>query len=373
MKALVNRKAFLECIHLAASVALSRTPKPVLTCALITAKDKVVRVQANDMEVSIAQNCAQCDIQREGRILIPAAKLAELVDSLPDETITIEETAKETIAITGADSKFKVFGYNPDDFPPGVTEPKEDTFTVACAEFAQLLALSAFAAADQMTRYALNAVLVERHGTSLVAVATDGHRLALANGTCLEGGEKVKALLSNKTVRILERILSKVDVDTTIRVFISPTRSRFELVAGDNVLVELNGSMVEGTFPSHSDVIPKTDGKPVLVNRLAFLSAAKRARLLTNQESKGIRLSVVSDTVTLSSRAPQMGESSISIKAEESNGTNIEIGFNPDYLISALQAATADRVAIYLSAPNRPGRFDFGKSMTYVVMPLALT
>jgi DNA polymerase-3 subunit beta len=119
-------------------------------------------------------------------------------------------------------------------------------------------------------------------------------------------------------------------------------------------------------------VIPKDSDKKVTLNRDRFFSAVRRAALLTNEESKGVRLSFASGTLSISSRAPEMGEAKIDLPVEYA-GEAIEIGFNPNYLMDALKVADQETVTFEMKTPNKPGLLRSGPGFLYVVMPVNLS
>ena len=134
----------------------------------------------------------------------------------------------------------------------------------------------------------------------------------------------------------------------------------------------LTSNLVEGSFPPFEDVIPKDQDKRVTIDAGELTSAVRRAALLTNQESKGVRLSFGDHRLVLSSRAPEMGEAEIQVDMPEYQGEPIEIGFNPSFIVDALKVIDGGPVMIELKAPNKPGVLKVGQDFTYVVMPVSL-
>ncbi len=98
--------------------------------------------------------------------------------------------------------------------------------------------------------------------------------------------------------------------------------------AGGTVLAS---NLVDGTFPPYQDVIPKDQDKRATFAVESLGSAVRRAALLTNEESRGVRMAFGKDTQALkiSSRAPEMGEAEINVEMKSFDGDDIEIGFNP--------------------------------------------
>ena len=101
-------------------------------------------------------------------------------------------------------------------------------------------------------------------------------------------------------------------------------------------------------------------------------NAIRQAALLTNEESKGVRMSFAKEKLTLTSRAPEMGEAEIELDIDRYEGDPVEIGFNPGYITDMLKVMDGGDVIIELKAPNKPGVLRNGTEFTYVIMPVNL-
>lgn len=372
MKVLVNRVALVEALGLAGSVVLSRTPKPVLTCVKLvageTAGEKTLTLVATDMELAIQYTLSQVDIGSAGVALIPAQKLSDIVNNSPDDTLTLETTA-DTTQIKGSDAQFKVFGYNPEEYPPVAKFEGDPDFVLPAGTLRALLEKTRFAAAREMTRYAINGVLFERRGKKLNLVATDGHRLAIARGELDQEGKDVSAVVPIKAIALIDRLLT--DPEQTVALQFKENKLFLQVSSDAGISGTLSSSLVEGSFPPYVDVVPKETDKKATISREKFFSAVRRAALLTNEESKGVRLSFANNTLSISSRAPEMGEAKIDLPVEYV-GESIEIGFNPSYLIDALKVADSDQITFEMKNPNKQGLLKAGNGFQYVVMPVNL-
>jgi DNA polymerase-3 subunit beta len=374
MKLLVNRAALVEALGLASSVVLSRTPKPVLTCVKLVAGNsggaKTLTIVATDMEIALQYTMTQVDIAKEGVALIPAGKLSEIVNNSPDDTLTLETTGDST-AIKGSVAQYKVFGYNAEEFPPVSGFEGSADFSLSAGSLRQLLDRTRFAAAKEMTRYAINGVLFEKKGKKLMLVATDGHRLAQTRDDLADAGARdVSAVVPIKAINLIERLLT--DPEQTVSLQFKENKLFVQVASEGGTGATLSCSLVEGTFPPYNDVIPKDSDKKMTINRQRFESAVKRASLLTNEESKGVRLSFSNGSLSISSRAPEMGEAKIDMPVEYA-GEAIDVGFNPIYLIDALKVADQETVTFELKTPNKPGLLKSGPGFLYVVMPVNLS
>ena len=185
MKVICDRAALVDAVNTVSGIVASRTPTPVLKCLKLTASNADpagLILTATDLEVGLRLGVAEVDVIEEGEAAIPAEKLSQIARACNDPTLTIE-TEEHAVHIRGAGSHFKVFGYDPKEFPP--VRDFTDT-TVDCEingrVLQRLITRTLFAAAVEHSRYAINGVLFARTGNQLRLVATDGRRLAIAAG-----------------------------------------------------------------------------------------------------------------------------------------------------------------------------------------------
>lgn len=391
MKVICDRGALLEGINLVSAAVAGRTPRPQLQCVRLTATKAggagELILSATDAEVALRLSLSKVDVQKTGEALIPADKIRQIVSAEENEpTLTIEGEG-DAMHITGGDAHFKVFGYPVADFPAipefaavvsgtgGVTKAKA-VLSHPAGSLGELVSRTLFATARETSRYAINGVLFKRDGKRLELVATDGRRLALARAN-LSGTEKdakaVQCIVPSKALNMLQKLIQ--DHDEAVQIAITENQIFFSFgTAGSPGRALLVSNLVEGTFPPYEDVIPKDQDKKVTFDRDVVTSAVKRAALLTNEESRGVRMAFKSKEkkLDLTSRAPEMGEANVTADLAGYDGEDIEIGFNPAFLVDALKILTDPQVIMELKAPNKPGLIRSGADFMYVVMPVNL-
>ena len=92
---------------------------------------------------------------------------------------------------------------------------------------------------------------------------------------------------------------------------------------------------------------------------------------MTTEESKGVRLAFTKKGLKLTSRSPESGEAEVNF-ACKFEGSDVEIGFNPNFLTEALRVVDTDEISLEMTAPNRPGLLHGGPNFLYVIMPVNL-
>ncbi len=366
MKANFNRAALAEALGLLTSVAPSRTPKPILRCVQITAEDKEVRICATDLEVGINYSISEVQVETAGEVIVPADRLAAIVRESVDEVLVLEASDGKC-EIKGADSHFTVYGQEPGQYPvvPGFEGDAE--IEIGLSNLQAGIEQCLFATAKESSRYAINGVLWEIKNKKLMMVATDGRRLARCrvNLTAAPKGDVPENLIvPGKAMGLLDKIGGNEKDTVAVKLLDNQI-----LMSCANVVISSN--LVEGNFPKYEDIIPTDYDKKLTMSTEATLSAARRSSLLANEESKGIQLSLSTDKIVFSGRAPETGDAQVDM-AIDYKGEPISIGFNPQFLIDALRVIRAADFELELGDPDRPGLLKSGKDFLYVLMPINL-
>ncbi len=364
MKFVCDRSALQETLAAAASVALTRTPKPILECVHIAAKTDSLILTAYDQEVGIRSRVDGVDITERGETVVHCARFKSIVDASTDETMSLE-TEDDSLHIRGNDSHFQVVGQDAKEFPPVPDMQGEPNVAMKVGPMRAAIEKTLFAAARESTRYAINGVLWQQDGKGLRMVATDGRRLALSNTPLVKPvAEDTHAIVPAKALTLLSRL--HLDADETLDGRIMPNQ-----IIMQTGRATISSVLVEGNFPRWDDVIPQGNDILLELKTETLLSAVRRAALLASVESKGIIVELTGDALMISSRSAERGEASIRVPVD-CRGAKMRIGFNPEFLADALKVCEED-VTLELKDSTRPGLLKSGKDFQYVVMPVNLS
>jgi DNA polymerase-3 subunit beta len=230
----------------------------------------------------------------------------------------------------------------------------------------------------------LNGILFIAEGKTLTLVATDGHRLALAQSSLdTEVPARQEVILPRKTVLELQRLL-KADTQQDAKAASgadgeSNQAAAIEMKFAHNQAkftfsgMEFVTKLVEGKFPDYNRVIPKNHKNSVTLGRQPLLSSLQRAAILTSEKFKGVRVNLEPGSLRIGASNAEQEEAKEEIEVDY-EGDAIDIGFNVNYLIDALGNMDAEMVRIDLqdgnasaliTLPDRPG-------FKYVVMPMRI-
>ena len=241
MKVSASREHLLEALQSVIGVVERRQTMPILSNALLSARDNHLRVTGTDLEVELVA-AAEVSVQQPGDITVPGRKLLDIVRTLPEKTQITMSKEGERVVLRGGRSRFTLSSLPAAEFPVIEEIHAQHTVVIKAQDFRQLIDKTHFAMAQQDVRYYLNGTLLETNGEVLRAVATDGHRLSWCEVTL--GGrarELQQIILPRKGVLELQRLL---DGEGEIEVAIGTNHVRVQI--GE---VRFTSKLIDGKFP----------------------------------------------------------------------------------------------------------------------------
>jgi DNA polymerase-3 subunit beta len=131
--------------------------------------------------------------------------------------------------------------------------------------------------------------------------------------------------------------------------------------------------LLEGDFPQYGDIVLKTDGHDILMDRHLFLMMLKRMSILSSDEYKGVIFHFNKDKLLINSTNPDIGESKEDMDITY-QGDPIEVMYNPKFFIETLNVMDEDNVVLNIVDEEKPCKIEGQKNKTYlsVIMPMRI-
>jgi DNA polymerase-3 subunit beta len=366
MRIKVQREILLRPLQQVVGVVERRHTLPVLANVLIRVADGQASFTTTDLEVELSARMA-VEGAEPGEVTIPARKLFDIVRALPDGSMVDLKQEGDRVRLTQGRSRFTLATLPASEFPATEAGEALERIEIDQAGFKKLLERTTFAMAVQDVRYYLNGLLVELRENGLRAVATDGHRLALAETEGAGEGEvKRQVIIPRKGILELQRLLEGGES----RLLLVFGRNHVRAELADSVVVS---KLIDGRFPDYEAVIPLGADKVITVDRDVIRQALSRAAILSNEKYRGVKMEVAPGMLRVIAHNPEQEEAMEEIEAD-TEVAQLGVGFNVNYLLDALGAIEGDRVRIRL----RDGASSaLVESLTesgnrHVVMPLRL-
>ena len=341
---------------------------PILANVLIEATGSTIELAATDLDVGLRCRLSGT-VSQDGALTLSAKKLYEIVRSVSESEIHLQELDNSWASVTSGRSYFKMVGLGKSEFP-SLEEPPGDGFiTIPGAALSELINKTSFAITADDNRYFLNGARLELTEKDLRMVATDGHRLAYVSLKRGDSAGTANVIVPKKTLLELLKILGESDESVDF----AQGENHLFFRIGERLLVS---KQVDDQFPAYDKVIPQGNEKIVTCNRNDLSGAIRRVSLLANERSRAVRFGIESSKLEVSSQNPELGEARETIEAGY-EGDPIQVGFNGQYLLDFLNAADTSEVRFELKDDSsqgllRPVEKGKDRDYRYVVMPMRL-
>lgn len=366
----VSKSALLNELSTTQGVVERKTTIPILSNLLIEAKGNRLNITATDLELSIRTSC-EAKVKKEGAGTIPAKKLLELVRLLPEGDIKVRLLENHWVEIVSEKKKYKLVGMAKENFPALPTMPHA-MVKISAPVIESLIAKTKFAISMEESRYTLNGGLLILKPETLAMVATDGHRLALAETDQKLAGlnGEMRVLVPKKAMDEVEKLAAAAGPDAQID--FAKDESNLFFQVGHRLLIS---RILTGQFPNYEAVLPRENNKNVVLERAELTDAVRRVSQLADQRSHAVKFSVSKEGIEISASSPEYGEAKESID-KDYKGDPIAIGFNSTYMLDFLTAAADGPVSIELKDEQSAGQMrplaDESYRYRYIIMPMRI-
>ncbi|HQY04573.1 MAG TPA: DNA polymerase III subunit beta [Lacunisphaera sp.] len=374
MKFKINRDHFSNGLAQVLNVVGSKAAMPILSNVLIEAEKDHISLTTTNLDLGIRCKI-KAEVKEGGSVTLPVKRLATIVRELPNVDVSFDANATHQVKIASGGSNFRIMGIGAEEFPKLPTAGDDKAYTLEQGELATMLGNVSYAQSTDETRYILNGVYFNFKDGKLALVATDGRRLAMVSKEMTVPAASAGAIiLPAKTVAELLRLLGKGE---KLKIAFNERHAAFQIDTGkdaggltDNIY--LFSKVVEGNYPNYQQVIPKETHQRIKLERELFLQCVHRAALVTSEKSNSVKIKLTANLLEITASSPDFGEAHESMAISYS-GPDLQVAFNPQFVMDPLRALTKDEVFFELKDEVSPGVFKTLESFVCVIMPVRLS
>ena len=373
----IARQEILAALTAAVAATETKGSIPILSHLLVTHSSQTVEFTGTDSELEV-RTCvtvpASLDDGGYGSIAVPAAKFLDIVKNLPanaDITFTLKSPTQKNstqVEVKSGKSRFTLSTLYAEDFPSAYEISEGTTLTLSTQVLKDALAQASYAMAQNDARYYLNGMCVHLMEEKLAMVATDGHRLALAEESFdLQGREPRQVIVPRKAIIELMRMLENSDDEVAVAI----DESHIQFKISDSLMI--TSKLIDGKYPDYYGVIPFQANKIATADVGRLKTALSQASILSNEKYRGIKLVLAKNLLTVTSSNPDQEEAEVECEVDYGDD-DLEIGFNVNYLQDVLGVVTTKEIELRFSDSNSSCLLmqkDID-TVKFVVMPMRL-
>ncbi|MCW2883997.1 MAG: polymerase subunit beta [Streptosporangiaceae bacterium] len=374
MKFRIDRDALADAVAWTARTLPVRPPVPVLAGMHIDAADRLT-LSAFDYEVS-AQVTTDIDVEEPGTALVSGRLLSEICRSLPPHPVELT-TDGAKVMLTCGSAKFTLLTMPVEDYPSLPAMPP-DAGSVGSDEFAAAVSQVAIAAGRDDTIPMLTGVRVEIEGETVTLASTDRYRLAVRELHWKPERPDLSAvaLVPAKTLADTAKSLTS---GAEVSIALGGTGGTGEGMIGfEGGGRRTTSRLLDGDFVKYRSLLPSEYAGNAEVQTSGFIEAVKRVSLVAERNTP-VRLSFRQGEVILEAGT---GDEAQAVEALEATleGDDIDIAFNPGFLLDGLAAIGSDIARLSFTTPTKPAVLT-GKppadganpNYRYLIMPVRLS
>jgi DNA polymerase III subunit beta len=375
VKIQVERDVLAEAVAWTARALPARPAVPVLAGIRLQAAEALT-LSSFDYDVS-AQARVPVEAEEEGEALVSGRLLAEITRSLPARPVEIT-TDGARATLTCGSATFTLLTMPTEDYP-SLPEMPPPAGSIGSDAFASAVGQSATAAGRDDTLPALTGVRIEIAGETLTLVSTDRYRLAVRELRWTPARPDLSA-----AVLVPARALADTARALTAgaEVSIALALPGEDGGAGEGMIGFEGGGrrtttrLLGGDFPRYESLLPKQVNAVAELSAAPFAEAVKRVALVAERNT-AVRLSFSAGQLVLEAGTGDEAQAEEVIDASF-EGDDIQIAFNPQYLLDGLTALDSDVARISFTESGKPALIT-GKPATdeqpdfrYLLMPIRL-
>jgi DNA polymerase III subunit beta len=357
-----NLKSGVSLSHHAIS---SRNPLPILLNFLIEARDGNVIISATDLEIGI-QVKIPAKIESEGQITVPAKTFMDLINSVDEEKVELEEV-DGGLMLKAKRTKTHFPTLPASEFPRLYEEKGEKQAVFKKDLFDKAVSRVVFSAAQDTTRPALSGVLIKSEGKGISLVSTDGYRLSLKKDAVVKSPSKNEDSSLLVSARVIKEILA-IKGAGEMGIFTTASSNQVLFDLEDCIVV---GRLIEAEYPEYQKIIPEEFTTKAQFDREEALSAVRSCSVFAREAANIIRLSIKDGIIVFSASASSVGENEVEIESKTTGEEN-EIAFNARYLLEFLSNVDDERISFEMTGPLNSGVFRVEGDVSYLhlIMPI---
>ena len=367
MKLTCSRDDILKEISTAQEVISSKNSLSVLSNVLLTAAKGELRLQATDLKVGF-ETSLPVDIQQEGTTTAFCDKLLNILRSLPEGEVELEQSDATMLRIRPLSKKvdFQLRCIPSDKYPELARAADSMYFDFPQKDFIEMVSRTLFAVSDDETRYFMNGIFLEKKDDSLVMVATDGRRLAYISRKIPIRVDTLKGVILPPKILTIVRKLSSGEGTLSLAL---TDKNVFVRVGATH----LSSNLIDGQFPDYRRVIPDNQKHKAVVEKRALEDALRRVSLLVEQKSRKVVLTLSDGTLTVVSKESELGIATEELPCDY-DGPEMALAVNCLYMSEPLREIGSEKVTLEFSDVNKAItlRPIPDEGYTNIIMPMQL-
>jgi len=363
----INQQLLVAALQQTVGVIDRKQTHAILSNILLEANNNQITFTGTDLEIQLI-NRVQSITEKNGITTISARKFLDICRLLPEDSVINIELKNSHIYINAFRSNFRLSTLNASEYPEFSSTKFKHNISLESIKFKRLLKKTSFCMANQDVRYFLNGMMLNFSGDNLMAVASDGHRLAMYKETLIKPiSEDIQVIIPRKGVIELIRVIDE-SFDKLNRINIS--KNIIQVTSGQTIF---SSKLIDGKFPVFNNILEQKIDKSIILKSHEIKASLSRVSVLSNESFRSITLKFSENILLINTNNTENEEANEEIDILY-KGDTFEVAFNAGYLVDAVNNIDSENVNIYFTENTNICIIEDenDKNMKFIIMPLRL-
>lgn len=365
---IVSRSELIEALQKVSGPTTGKISFPVFSSVFIECFQDKIKFTTTDLELTMTTQIETKEADEKKTVFcVSLQKLLSILKEFSQGEVELKPQ-KNFLWITCGKCDLKLNIIDPKEFPKPPSIKDREAVKLSSSMLKDMIRYTCFSVFSGEGNYVLNGILCSIEKNKIELASTDGKRLSVVNQEIPfkqpEINDKKSFIIPQKSILELNKLLR--DSEEEVILIMGDNRVGFDLKK-----VQMISQLIEGDFPEYRKYIPAKSENKLSVDREEFLSALKRASILTSPEYQGVKLELSSGKLVLLKNTPQLGEYKEDLSVDY-KGKNISLGFNPAYLMDVLKVLEDDNVSFDVYDSEKPVVLR-KPNYTYLALPMRLS
>lgn len=342
MELTVSRTELLDGLDRVMGAVEKRGTLPALSHVLFKVYLSRIELAATDLQIYVTTELPVALVTLGGELAIPAERFRAAIDHSA-EVINIAVKDGLTLSISSEGRLFDLPCLDAADFPAPIEAQYASPLTVGHGVLPAIVKGLRHAVWRGEGKQHLCGIHLVAKGSTITAVATDGHRLSLAAREYGNGSKRSLAFtLPTRASTILSGCNSTVEISCPD----SANLARFELPKST-----LNVRLLEGEYPEYRKVVPSSLPYGITVNVTTLVDALESCGAVEDGSSKSICLETTEGELVMTALSAG-GTAKVSIPYMGDDMEQVRV--NSKYMLQSARALDGEEVFIKSGGPLQP-------------------
>ena len=370
MNIVCEKDKILKALNSVTKAVASKTTMPILEGILIQTNDNEIKFTTYDLEIGI-EYVIESEVKTQGATVVNATMFSEIIRRLPDTEIHITVNENNLLVIECEGSLYKLATMNPDEFPELPKIEIENSIEIEQNTLKDMIRKTIFAISTEENKPIFTGCLFEIKNNKLNVVAVDGFRLAWKSKFLQNAVNNFSVVIPGRTLNEINKIL--LDSFDNVKIGIAKNQALFEM---ENCKIVTR--LLDGEFLNYASVIPENWETRIRVNKANIQDCFERVSLISassieKEKKYPVKVNIEIGKITISC-TNQTGDAKEEMFVE-TEGQNLEAGFNPKYFLDALRSIDDQEVFIDFGTSISPciiRPVDTNGDYIYMVLPIRM-